>query len=781
MKCFFLLILILSFQRLTAQVHLDSISHLNYVDLHDTYLNDVWGYTDETGKEYALVGARKGTSIVDVSNPANPQEIFWEPGMESVWRDLKTFGDYAYITTEAENGLLILDLTSLPDASGITAHFYTGPIDDEWQSAHNIYIDENGYAYIFGANRGNGGVIILDIHTNPIAPIEVGSFDTWYCHDGFVRGDTMYLAHINDGIFSIVDISNKANPILLGSHATPSNFAHNIWPNDQGTLVFTTDEVSGAYLTTYDISDLQNIHETDRIQSSPGTGVVPHNVHFKNNYIITSYYADGVTIHDVTRPNNTVEVGSYDTYPGSATNTIGCWGVYPFFASGIIVATDITQGFFVLNPTYQRASYLEGTVTDFSTGNPISGVSVQIQGDNQTEITKSNGTYANGRVDSGTIQVTYSKVAYFPQTVSTSVTTGNVTQLDIQLVPIPPFQLTILVKESGTNLPINDAQVKLTAQLIEHNALSNGLGEISQELYYQETYLVTFGKWGYVSACQNITIDENTGSLTLFLEKGYYDDFSFDFGWTTSSEPTVTNGKWVRETPFVANQISRPDSDAQFDCGTVAFITGNRATFDPDNDDVDKGKVSLYSPIFDLSAYSTPYIHYVRWFYNFYGPFEPFDDSLDIFLSNGISTVKIDSQGSDESTFGKWIPKAFLVSDFLPPTANMQLIVTTSDEDPTVNITEAGFDHFFVSEANQLGLQEQISAKTDVKVYPNPSNDMWYIQSPTPGEWTLISCLGQVIQKGQSSEKMFKIDASALKNGVYLLQTSVGTYQLFKN
>ena len=81
-----------------GQFNLDSISHVDYISLHQTGLNDVWGYVDEVGNEYALVGAQKGTSVVDISDPANPIEIFWEPGLTSTWRDIKTFGDYAYVT-----------------------------------------------------------------------------------------------------------------------------------------------------------------------------------------------------------------------------------------------------------------------------------------------------------------------------------------------------------------------------------------------------------------------------------------------------------------------------------------------------------------------------------------------------------------------------------------------------------------------------------------------------------------------------------------------------------
>ena len=64
----------------------------------------------------------------------------------------------------------------------------------------------------------------------------------------------------------IIDVSNKSNPITIGTHPTPNAFTHNAWVSDDGDYVFTTDEQSGAYLTAYDVSDLNNIQEVDRIQ-----------------------------------------------------------------------------------------------------------------------------------------------------------------------------------------------------------------------------------------------------------------------------------------------------------------------------------------------------------------------------------------------------------------------------------------------------------------------------------------------------------------------------------
>ena len=76
-----------------------------------------------------------------------------------------------------------------------------------------------------------------------------------------VRGDTMYAGCIYAGELFIVDVSNKSNPQTLGSKSTPSNFTHNAWVSDDGDYVFTTDEVNGAFLGSYDITDLNNIQE----------------------------------------------------------------------------------------------------------------------------------------------------------------------------------------------------------------------------------------------------------------------------------------------------------------------------------------------------------------------------------------------------------------------------------------------------------------------------------------------------------------------------------------
>lgn len=757
-----------------AQLNMDSVGRVDYMNLRGTYLNDIWGYVDEFGNEYALVGAEKGTSIVDITTPQAPQEVFWEPGMQSIWRDLKTWGDYAYVTTEALNGLLIIDLSPLPASTALPVSYYTGPVGSEWQSAHNLYIDEYGYAYVFGANRGGNGVIILDLNTDPMNPQEVGVFDQFYVHDGYAANDTLYLAHIYDGFFSIVDVSDRSNPSLISTSSTPSNFSHNIWVSDNGNYAFTTDEVSDGYIGAYDISNPANIVELDRIQSSPGADIIPHNTHFHNNFLVTSYYSDGVVVHDVTHPYNMIEVGNYDTYPLQTPDFDGCWGAYPFFPSGLVLATDRSEGLFILQPTYTQASYLEGTVTDASTTNPLGNVSVQIVTNNQIEQTANTGFYATGIAQQGTYDVTYSKVGYIPQTFSLTLTSGVITYQDVQLVPIPPYSLTVNVVEEGTGNPVMGADIELVADLITHSGSTNGIGEEGFTLYYEEVYDVIVGKWGYFTYCNQLVIDQNTGSITIELPKGYYDDFTFDFGWSVTG--SATSGMWERGVPYGTNGGSQANNDVQIDCGDKAFVTGNTPNVNPDLDDVDNGTTALISPVMDLSSYTEPYVNYTRWFYCQHGPFAP-DDQLIVTVSNGLQTVVIDTVGPQGSALVDWEEVSLKISDFVSLTSTMQFIFFTSDLNPAVNITEAGVDRFFIAEEAVLSLSEEMQ---DIRVYPNPSNAFFFVEGVAPDQqYELYSLDGVCVQKGEVGDSG-AIDVRSFQQGMYVLKMGSTMVRLMK-
>lgn len=397
-------------------------------------LANICGYVDKTGKEYALVGTSKGMSIVDVSNPDAPVEVSMITGPSSSWREIKVKGDYAYVTTEGGGGLVIVNMSSLPDKTGIVSKSWTGGSAGSLTSIHALHIDGN-FIYLYGSKLFNGGALVADI-SDPYNPVYVGNYQATgpgrsaYVHDGYVRNDTLYACHIYEGFTDIVDFKDKKNPKALGVITTPGKFSHNSWLTQDSKVMFTTDEVTNSFLTAYDISDPANITEIDRIQSNPGTNSTVHNVHIvrvdNNDYAVTSWYRDGFTIVDVGRPGNMVQVGNYDTYAAGAGGGFnGDWGVYPFLPSGTIVVSNIEDGLFVLTPTYKRACYLEGIVTDSTTNLPINGATIKVVTTTSTDNTEITGHYAIGMPSpGGTYSVTYSATGYISRTLP-GVTLGS--------------------------------------------------------------------------------------------------------------------------------------------------------------------------------------------------------------------------------------------------------------------------------------------------------------------------------------------------------------------
>jgi len=458
-------------------------------------LANVWGYA-AGGREYALAGGALGLIIVDVTNPDSPQPIVQIPGPNNLWKEIKTYKHYAYVVSEGGQGVQIIDLSGLPSAT-LSYHYYTGDgaIPNPVSKVHALHIDTTkGYLYLYGGDSWSGGrARIFNLNPDPYNPHFVSVYNTTfpgnanYIHDGYVDNDTMYSAHIYSGFFSIVNMSDKNNPQLIATQPTPGLFTHNTWLSADRRVLFTTDEVNNSFLTAYDISDPSDIRLLDKIQSNPGSNSVVHNTHIRGNFAVTSWYKDGFTIVDVARPDNLVQVGNYDTYAGSGGGTEGCWGVYPFFPSGTIVATNISAlgtnngELWVITPQYVRACYLEGKITDAVTGNPINGANVKIL--NTTPLTQENsgptGSYKTGQVQAGTFTVRISKTGYQSVDAPVLLENGAVTPLDIELFPEGSLAVSGQVLRSPELLPIGAASVYLYGRELAYSTTADKEGLFS--------------------------------------------------------------------------------------------------------------------------------------------------------------------------------------------------------------------------------------------------------------------------------------------------------------
>lgn len=701
-------------QTANAQLNITFRSNYPYSGVN---LANIGGYVDSTGNEYALVGTHDGLSIVDVTDPVNPFEVFLVPGTGSNWREVKTWQNYAYVTTEGCcNGLQIINLGYLPDSVQVKDWQGTGAIAGQLHTIHALHVDA-GYAYLFGSNLFNGAAVIADL-ADPWNPVYTGHTPGSYIHDGYVRNDTLWAGHIYDGYFSVIDVSNKANPVIITTQSTPGQFTHNTWLNDQGNILYTTDEVNNSYLTAYDISDIQNIQELQRIQLTPGSGSIVHNTHTLNDFEIVSWYKDGVAIVDVSRPGNMIVTGHYDTYAqGSGPGFSGCWGVYPYLPSGNLVVSDINNGLFVLTPDYVRGCYLEGLVTDSVTGIALPGVTVNIINQNISRQSNLTGEYKTGLATAGVYDVEFSKAGYYTKTVTgVTLQNGNLTPLDVELVSMPTVAISGQVTVTSNGNPVDNAVVHISNSQFDYTIPSDVSGNFSLSIY-PGTYDIQVGKWGFVTTCLSNQTVTTGSSINLTLAEGYYDDFSLDFGWTISG---TSPNAWERDIPvgtFNNGVPANPGTDALGDCLEYAYVTDNGGGTVSDHD-IDNGSCILTSPVFDATLYSNPFVNYYRWFFNAGTSLGPPDDTMKVILDNGISTAVIEEVTPSTLNNSQWVLSTRRIADYLTPTANMRLIVNIADPGPIFSFLEGGFDLFTVT--NTVGVASVSNPESQLSASPNP-------------------------------------------------------------
>ena len=375
----------------------DMMSNVSVADLGQTYINDMWGWTDgATGRDYALVGGAEGVTAVDISDPKRPVVAGFLPRRTTapaiIWRDLKVYEDHVYVVSEDENsGLQVADLTQLRDYAGETLTLAEVATDDTFTHAHNIAINEDtGYAYVIGADICGGGLVMYDI-SNPDAPVYAGCGNDQYVHDTqcvvYSGPDTAYTGHeicfnssaqffgfSQEGIVNtleIVDVTDKANPVLLANVEYPDDgYSHQGWLSEDQSLFFHNDELdeigdSGfgldfpeLFSTTriFDVSDLTAPTLVAAVDN--GVQAITHNAYTEGKYLYAANYGSGLRIFDTSDAADGLlpEVAYFDVDPGPVVTGLdgfntGAWSTYPYFSQKKIVAVSSQErGLFILRP-----------------------------------------------------------------------------------------------------------------------------------------------------------------------------------------------------------------------------------------------------------------------------------------------------------------------------------------------------------------------------------------------------------------------------------------------
>ena len=361
-------------------------------------LNDIWGWTDPaSGKEYALVGRDDGTAFIDVSSPRFPTFLGVLPThtVNSGWRDIKTYADHAFIVSEApEHGMQVFDLTQLRTVSAPPVTFAATAHYSNTASAHNIGInEESGFAYIVGARGGGqtcgGGLHMVDIRT-PTSPTFAGCFTDLstgqggggYTHDvqcviyqgpdAEHQGKEICIGS-NENAISIADVSDKSNPVALSVATYPNvGYTHQGWLTEDHRHFFLDDEAdefSFGFNTRTLIWDFTDLDDPQLLSEYfAETTTTDHNQYVVGNFVYQANYSGGLRILDITTVDDPVEVGFFDTSPGDIGG--GAWSVYPFFESGLIVVSGISEGLFVVAPAGAAVATEEEEVPEAFTLSP---------------------------------------------------------------------------------------------------------------------------------------------------------------------------------------------------------------------------------------------------------------------------------------------------------------------------------------------------------------------------------------------------------------------------
>jgi choice-of-anchor B domain-containing protein len=351
--------------------------------------NDIWGWTDSaTGKEWAIMGLNSKTAFVDVTDPQNPVHVSDLPTAtsNSLWRDVKVYRDHAFIVSEAYNhGMQVFDLTRLrgmqPGSITVTS---TDALYSRFGSVHNIVINEQtGFAYAVGSNTCDAGMHVVDIRDpkNPQfatcidksifsdvkgKPIALHGDD--YTHDAqcviYHGPDARYQGKelcfcSNADTVNIVDVEDKTNPVQIAVNVYPGRgYTHQGWLTEDQRYFILGDELDEQYFShptktlVWDMADLENPVVVSTYFSSQKA--IDHNMYVKGNYLFQANYDAGMRVLDIAdiANGNLTEAAFFDTEPTSDRATFkGAWSLYPYFASGTVILSNLDGYLYVLRPT----------------------------------------------------------------------------------------------------------------------------------------------------------------------------------------------------------------------------------------------------------------------------------------------------------------------------------------------------------------------------------------------------------------------------------------------
>jgi hypothetical protein len=243
------------------------------------------------------------------------------------------------------------------------------------------------------------------------------------------------------------------------------------------------------------------------------------------------------------------------------------------------------------------------------------------------------------------------------------------------------------------------------------------------------------------------------------------EDFESGTGAWTIGAPgdNATQGIWALIDPV--GTVAQPEDDATPTPGTMAFVTGQcgpgfgscttscSPTISRFCNDVDGGKTTLLSPVYDLTGASQAKIKYDRWYSNNTGGSPGIDHWIvDVSNNGGASWVNVEDTTTSAAA---WQSQAIDINALFG-TPNQVRVRYVAQDLGNDSVVEAGVDEFrILADVGSTGITDLVQDATPIfslsQSEPNPFDRETRIEYSVPArtavELTVYNVTGRVVRK----------------------------------
>ncbi|MBI4325006.1 MAG: hypothetical protein HY674_07045 [Chloroflexi bacterium] len=271
--------------------------------------------TQWTGSNYV---GRAGLEVIDVSDPANPRRVGGLDDLNAT--AVSVSGDYAYVGLASsswdpatgekfEGGLLVLNVSD-PATPELAGHYDARDALGTFGYDPHAVVLVSQYAFLVDSSGGGwdpyegDGLTVIDV-SNPANPVRLGSYRTHgFSRDIAVSDDHAYITE-HPSRLEIIDVSNPVAPVRVGGY-TPAVYQY------ARSVAVAGNHAYVAYGVGLEVIDVSNPANPVRLGRYDTSGDAWDAAVAGNHAFVTEWLA-GLEVIDVSNPANPVRVGGVDT------------------------------------------------------------------------------------------------------------------------------------------------------------------------------------------------------------------------------------------------------------------------------------------------------------------------------------------------------------------------------------------------------------------------------------------------------------------------------------